>query len=108
MQSTVTTSGRKMEEKFGKLTEFDIKDDDRGGEVWTVYFVTLDKGKSSLFFNSFCFQTEQNDFSSFLRFLKYGKVKMVIKKRGKNIPRVTSRRSQSFLLIIGISFPSLN
>ena len=72
-----------MEEKHGKLTEFDIKDDDRDGEVWTVYFVTLDKGKPSLIFSFFCFQTEQNELSSFLRFLKYGKVKMVIKKSEK-------------------------
>ena len=108
MQSPVTSSEMKMGKKLGKLTEFDIMDEDRDGEVLTVYFVTSDKGKPLSIFSFFCFQTEQNELSSFLRFLKYGKVKMIIKKSKKIIPRVTSRRSQSFLLIIGISFPSLN
>ena len=55
MQSTVTTSEIKMEEKHGKLTEFDIKDDDRDGEVCTVYFVASNKGKPSLIFSFFLF-----------------------------------------------------
>ena len=65
LRSTVTTSEIK---KLGKLTEFD-----RDGEVWAVYFVSLDKGKPSLVFSFFCSQTKQNELSPFLRFLKYRK-----------------------------------
>lgn len=53
MQSPVTSSEIKMGKKLGKLTEFDIKDDDR--EVWTVYFVASDKGKPLLIFSFFLF-----------------------------------------------------
>ena len=55
MQSPVTSSEMKMGKKLGKLTEFDIKDDDRDGEVCTVYFVASNKGKPSLIFSFFLF-----------------------------------------------------
>ena len=62
MQSPVTSSEMKMGKKLGKLTEFDIKDDDRDGEVLTVYFVTSDKGKPSLIFSFFAFKRNKMNF----------------------------------------------
>ena len=68
-----------------------------------MYFVTSDEGKPSLIFSFFVFQTERNELSSFLRFLKYGKVKLVVKKSEKqNHSCYITTISKLFVIIIDI------